>query len=689
MLDETPVPPYIDAMNDPAFDDEFLWLEDIEGTEATAWVAAQNSRTEALLRDAQFETDRKIFLDIFNADDRIPRIVQRGAFLYNFWTDEAHRRGIWRRTTLESYRTAQPVWDTLLDLDALGASEAESWVWAGSSWLPGHHQTVLIALSRGGADATVIREFDLATLQFLADGFYIPEAKTSVSWVDPDTLLVTSADGGDVTSSGYARTIRRWSRGTILAETPVIFEIDQADIYTYAAIDHDPTHGHILFARALSFFTTEYSYESATQPRITLDLPADCIIEISHGRLLVTPRRDYQTSGTIWPAGSLLCIDMANFLAGARNFVALFTPGDRTSLDSWLNFPDHLIVTILDNVSSRALFFRPDGSKATPLAGMPETSSISVQKLAPDDHTETSYLISISSFLEPDRILLGHGDNQAEPLKSARPLFDAAHLQVWQYHATAKDGTAIPYFWIGPRAAPPAGGRPTHLYGYGGFEVSLQPHYLGPTGAVWLARGGAYVIANIRGGGEFGPAWHQAGIRQGKRVAQDDFAAVAIDLATRGLAEPARILAEGGSNGGLLVGNMLTRHPDAFGAIICTVPLLDMRRYTQLLAGRSWVAEYGDPDLPADWDYLQHYSPYHIAKPGQNYPPSLFMTTRRDDRVHPGHARKMAAKMQAMKYDALYYEQLEGGHGSGADSTQRAFLAALFEAFHRRTLQCG
>ncbi len=669
--------------------DELLWLEDVEGPEAVAWVEAQNARAEATLRDDRFEADRTALEAIFDSDDRIPGIVRRGDHLYNFWTDARNKRGVWRRITMESYRSVQPEWEVLLDLDALGDAEGVSWVWGGSSWLPGNDQRALISLSRGGADAVTIREFDLAAKRFMDGGFAIPEAKGNAAWVDADTLLVTSAHGGDVTESGYARTIRRWARGGALDQASAIFEVRKSDVYGYASVDHDPAHPHTLFARAIEFFRTEYSYESPHRARQKLDLPEDCEVETGHGRLLVRLRSNWAVGGVTWRAGSLLAIGIEAFLDGARDFALVFQPSARVSLDSWLNFADHIVLAALDIVRSRILLADATDWRLRPVPGLPDAGSVHLQKLTPDDPQADGYLLWVSSFLEPDWLMLGQRDAAPETLKTLKPVFDASGFTVTQYEVIAEDGAAIPYFWIGPKGAPPLEGFATHLYGYGGFEVSLQPHYMAENGALWLARGGASVVANIRGGGEFGPDWHKAGTREGKLVAQDDFAAVAADLVRRGLSTPARILGAGGSNGGLLVGNMLTRHPDRFGAILCTVPLLDMRRYTKLLAGASWIAEYGDPDKAEDWAYLEGYSPYHLLRPGQNYPPVFFMTTRRDDRVHPGHARKMAAKMQAMGYDALYYEQLEGGHGAGADSAQRAFVTALFGSFHRLTLGTG
>lgn len=666
--------------------DKFLWLEDIEGAEAIAWVEAQNRATVARLCDPDFTHDKDILTAQFESDARIPAIVQRGPHVYNFWTDAAHPRGIWRRTTLDDYRSDAPHWDILLDLDALCASEGESWVWHGAQTLRPAHARALITLSPGGSDAGVVREFDMITRSFVPDGFTVPRAKTAIAWLDADTVLLTSAYGDDVTTSGYARTVRQWRRGTPIADAPVIFEVAANDMAAAAAISHDPAHRFVLLTRRIAFYRERHVYHAAGGAPVELDLPEDADIDIGHHRLLIRPRSPFAG----FAPGSLLVIGIEAFIAGSRGFRAVFTPTPKRALESWINLKSGIVLGMLDNVASA--IDHADATKdwaCSPIAGLPANSSIAVRELAADDEASDALLFDVSGFLTPDSLMLGTPFTAPERLKHLPSQFDATGLVVHQHEAIAADGTAIPYFLIAPDTRPPEGGFPTYLYGYGGFEISLTPHYLASQGALWLSRGGAYVIANIRGGGEFGPAWHQAGIRAGKKIAQDDFAAVAADLVARKLATSARILGSGGSNGGLLVGNMLTRHPDAFGAIICAVPLLDMRRYTKLLAGASWIAEYGDPDVAADWAFLREISAYHLVREGQHYPPIFINTTRRDDRVHPGHARKMAAKLQSLGYDALYYEQAEGGHGAGADAAQRAFFYALAFAFTRQTIGQG
>jgi prolyl oligopeptidase len=667
-------------MNDAA-DDPYLWLEEIDAPGALEWTAAQNQRTEARLCDETFAQDRAVLQRLMEADDRIPYISQVGDHVYNFWTDAAHPRGLWRRTTLADYRNPQPDWEILLDIDALGAAEGESWVWHGADFSPPPHGRALVDLSPGGGDASTVREFDLVQKCFVDGGFSIPVSKSSATWLDEDTLLIGPAHDGDVTAAGYPRTIRRLSRGMALEEAPTVFAVEPGDIA--AAVSVDPAGDFIVYIRTIEFWRNIYHYEPAGGARVQLDVPEDASLRFAHRRrLLIRLRSDWEVAGRLYPAGGLIAIGIDAFLSGGRDFAVLFTPAPRRALQSWTSVPSGVILSVLDNVVTELTYLKASEDwQAAPLSGLPATSALWCRVLAPWDLESDVLLFGVEGFLNPPTLYLGDPSGAQETLKARPAQFDATGMTVRQLEATADDGTAIPYFLIGPATPPPQ--APVYLYGYGGFEVSLTPSYAAQAGAVWCARGAFYAVANIRGGGEFGPAWHRAGMREGKRVAQDDFAAVAADIARRGLAPPARILGAGGSNGGLLIGNMLTRHPEKFGALICTVPLLDMQRYTKLLAGASWIAEYGDPDIAADWAFLQRISPYHLATAGQPYPPILIATTRRDDRVHPGHARKMAAKLQALGYDALYYEQAEGGHGAGADATQRAFIVALEYAFAR------
>ena len=680
-------------MNDQVGDeaaDPYLWLEDVTGEAALAWVDSQSGRTQAALCDASFEADRSALSAVYNSPAQIPYIRKRGPFVYNFWRDREHRRGLWRRTTLASYRTQNPDWDVLLDIDALAAVEGEDWVWHGCQTLPHLHTRGLVALSRGGADASVVREFDLTTRRFVEHGFVLPEAKQSVAWIDAETIFVASAlRDGERTHSGYARTVRRWQRGTPFEASAIVFEASETDVSVFAAHDSRPGYARDFFGRRIDFFTSELFIETPQDGRRKIEVPLDATTHVDRDFLTLRLRSDWTIGGHRYPAGSLLAMRLDEFLAGDREFSVLFTPGPRTSLEAWLSTKHHIFLNLLDNVSSRIVMATPgaEGFGQVPVEGLPDNASIGLGLL--DDEDEGEYadtlVVTITGFLTPATLGLLELGAPLEPLKAAHTAFDASNLEVTQHEAPSIDGVMIPYFQIGPRNLALDGDARVVMTGYGGFDVSMTPYYLSGDGKIWLEQGGVLVIANLRGGGEFGPAWHEAGRRAGKRLAQDDFAAIAKDLIRRGVTRPARLAAQGGSNAGLLIGNMLTRYPDLFAALWSSVPLLDMRRYTKLLAGASWIAEYGDPDVPEDWEFLRTYSPYHLVEPGRTYPPVLFTTSRRDDRVHPGHARKMAAKMLDQGYDVLFHEPGEGGHG-GSDKEHIAFVKALGWAFLKRRI---
>jgi len=682
----------------PATDDPYLWLEEIDGTAARAWVEARNSETTSALCDAQFERDKTAVLGILDAADRIPWISQRGAFVYNFWQDAEHRKGLWRCTSLDSYRTDNPDWEILLDVDLLAKNEAEDWVWRGCTTLPPHHRKGLVQLSRGGADAAVTREFDLVEKRFVDGGFYLPEAKGGAGWLDADTLLVSSALGGKVfeTVSGYARTVRLFRRGTPFEAAPVIFECERTDMSAWAVRDHGPRYPRTLFRRQIDFEHHEDFLEQGDGPRVKLDIPSDADVSLEHDWLLLNLRSAWTTGGRVYPAGALLVASLRAFLAGGREFTVLFEPSPRRFLQSFSAAGDVIALEVLDNVRSGIFFARfADGTwTVEPISGFSELSTLDISPLAVDDdewfaegERERGVFVvaSQNSLTPPTQSMIRFGETPRR-LKQSPTRFDAAGLTIAQHEAISVDGTRIPYFEIGPANARGDGSNAVLLTGYGGFQISSFPYYAATTGRLWLARGGVYVIANIRGGGEFGPDWHKAGMREGKKLAHDDFAAVAKDLIARGVTRPERLACLGGSNGGLLVGNMLTRYPELFGAIECAVPLLDMKRYTKLTAGSSWISEYGDPDNPADWAFLREISAYQAAAAGRPYPPVLFTTSGRDDRVHPGHARKMAAKLLALGYRVYFYEPPEGGHAGATDNLQLAFNIALGFAFLRKTI---
>jgi prolyl oligopeptidase len=670
-------------------DDPYLWLEEIEGARALAWVADQTKRTLARFGDARYTSDRDTLKAIFDTPERIPYVTRRGPHLYNFWQDAANPRGLWRRTTLARFRDPRPEWDVVLDLDTLATKEGEDWIWGRPTTLPPAHDRAIMCLSRGGSDAAVLREFDLSKREFVADGFALPEAKGGAAWLDADTLLLSSAFGGAdmVTTSGYARTVRLWRRGTDVAQAPVLFETAADKMAVAAGRDRSQPTETVLFHEQIGFFDLSVSLGDRNGPKTKLDLPTDIELDLDRDWLVVKRRVAWTVGGRTHPADTLLGISLSAFLAGERDFTVLFAPGPRRVLEYMLWVHGKLLLAILDELQSvfEVLTPGPGPWARTTLQGLPPIGVAHTWRLDVEDHESNGDLLAdVSNPITPSSFMLIEDGKAPAVIKQAPRLFNADGLVVTRHEAVSIDGERIPYVQTGP--AGETGDAPVHLSGYGGFGITTKPHYDASVGKLWLERGGTSVTANIRGGGEFGIPWHDAGRRAGKRLSHDDFAAVAADLVRRGVTRPGRIAAEGGSNGGILITNMLTRYPERFGALFCTIPLIDMRRYHKLLAGASWIAEYGDPDKPEDWAFLQTYSAYHAAEPGRRYPPILLATSRKDDRVHPGHARKMAEKLQTLGYEAYFYEPAAGGHGYGKDSAERAAFIALGMTFLARAI---
>ena len=668
------------AAADPA-DDPFLWLEDVEGERALEWVRAENSRSTALLEEVpEFDPIRARFLEIFDSSERIPYVKIRAGELRNFWQDAEHVRGIWRRTTLEEYRKSKPTWETLLDIDALSKADGEKWVYKGSTCLPPEYQHCMIALSPGGGDAVVYREFDTKKRAFVKDGFSVPLAKSSVDWRDVDSLWVGTDFGeGTMTTSGYARQSRLWVRGTPLAEAKLVFEVPEDWVGVHAWTSHDPERRYDLMSTTPEFFRGSY-YLMLDGRKVRLDLPEDVSFKgLFKDHLLISLRSDWEVGGRSYPQDALLAIGLDDFLEGGREFDTLFEPTERSSLKSVSTTRDSLLLATLENVRGRVYRLRLKDEKwereeiALPGAG-------SASFAATTDYAE-SWFLSYTDFLTPSSLYLVEGDKKPEPIKGTPAWFNADGMKTAQYEATSKDGTQIPYFVVTPKNFTADGSAPTTLYGYGGFEVSLLPRYSGKVGSAWLERGGVYVLANLRGGGEFGPRWHIAALKENRHKVYEDYIAVAEDLIARKISSPEHLGIMGGSQGGLLVAATFLMRPDLFGAVVSQVPLMDMQRFNKLLAGASWMGEYGNPDIPEEWAYIQTWSPYHIVQPDGDYPGVFIWTTTRDDRVHPGHARKMAAKMLDQGHEALYFENMEGGHGSGSTNEQKAYASALEWAF--------
>jgi prolyl oligopeptidase len=698
-----------DTPLDPATD-PFAWLEDVDGETALSWVRERNAHSAQVLGGPAFTETERAVREVLDSDDKIPHVSKVGEHYYNFWQDAEHERGLWRRTTLDSYRADDPEWETVLDLDALAAQEGESWVWHGASVLrptaeqlaagePRRH--ALVDLSPGGSDSDVTREFDLVTKQFVPEsegGFVRAQAKGGLSWISADAVYVYTDFGeGTMTPSGYPRQVKRWLRGTPLAEATVVYEGTDQDMYISASRSHTPGFERDLVHRALRFYANEtYLATNVGTPEQTLtkiDVPDSANVGLHREWMMVRLRDDWTVGRTTYLAGSLLATSFDDFMAGSRDLTVLFEPTPTTSLAGITWTRNHLVLNVLDDVKNLLHVLTPPtvatpggewARSELPVGGELLTVGVGAVDIVDSDDV----WVVTTGYLTPSTLgrttVAGPGETAAAPevLKSAPSYFEAAGMEVRQQFTESDDGTRVPYFVVGRAdlVSGEAGPAPTLLWGYGGFEHAILPGYSGTVGRAWLERGGVYAVANIRGGGEYGPAWHQAALKENRHRAYEDFAAVARDLVARGITVPARLGMEGRSNGGLLAGNMLTQYPELFGAIIVGVPLLDMKRYSHLLAGASWMAEYGDPDT-SDWEFVRGFSPYHLFDAARDYPPVLFTTSTKDDRVHPGHARKMAALMLAAGKDVTYYENIEGGHGGAANNAQAAYMAATHWTF--------
>lgn len=671
-----------------AEEDPYLWLEDVTGEKSLNWVRERNQKTQTHFEATEsFKQLNSDLLKILDSDERIPFVSKSGDHYYNFWRDKEHVRGIWRRTTLEEFRKPNPNWELVLDLDALAKSEDENWVWDGASLLKPDYDRALIDLSRGGADASVTREFDMTTKQFVDGGFERSEAKGGIRWIDRDSVFIyTDFGDGSQTSSGYPRIVKLWKRGTPMSDAAIVYEGKPIDMYIAAMHDDSPGFERNFVSRTLAFYNNELYLRADDGTLKQIDAPNSANKSVFHDYLMLQPREPYTVGDKTYPAGSLLVTNFNDFMDGKRDFDVAFEPTENSSLASFANTKDHLILNVLEDVKNRIYVLTPDvdGWKKEPLAGAPEIGTVEVSPV--DSDKSNAFWMTSSDYLQPTTLFYGELGGQPEQLKQLTPQYDASGLAVTQHFATSADGTRVPYFMIAKEDVKLDGENPTLLYGYGGFEISLTPGYNAGVGRAWTSQGGVYVVANIRGGGEYGPRWHQAALKQNRLRAYEDFAAVGEDLIKRGVTSKRRLGIQGGSNGGLLVGNMVALYPDLFQAAVCQVPLLDMRRFHLLLAGASWMAEYGNPDTAGEWDFIKTYSPYQNIKPNTKYPAVLFTTSTRDDRVHPGHARKMMALMESLGYDVSYYENIEGGHGGAANNEQRAYMQALAYSFLRERL---
>jgi prolyl oligopeptidase len=680
-------------------DDEYLWLEDIESDRALDWVRRQNRPTLERFESNPLYPEFKATAEkILQDKERIPYGRIRNGYVDNFWRDEDHVRGIWRRTKLEDYLEDDVPWETVLDVDALARAEEENWVFKGAAALPPEYTRRLVSLSRGGKDAHVVREFDLPTRRFVPDGFRLEEAKSRVSWYDRDTLVVGTDFGeGSLTRSGYPRVLKVWRRGQPLEEAKTIFEGEADDMIVGFSRDFRSHVPWCVFERRVDFYHGFYWLSRGLDDRAKIPVPDDAeLCGLFADRLLFLLRSDWKVArvtannalptagpkGAVVPQGSLVALGAEEIMdAGRRapSVEVLYVPDGRSSLAGVSTTEDAVLINVLQSVRGKVL--RLTLAEASDEASwrseeLPLPDNGSVQVISANEFTDKVFL-SYESFLVPERLYLAGGDAPPKVVKTLAEKFDAGKLVVDQHHAKSTDGTRIPYFVVRRKGLPRNGTNPTLLSGYGGFEIPELPSYMPVAGNLWLERGGVYVVANIRGGGEFGPRWHQAALKENRQKAFDDFLAVAEDLIAKKITSPRHLGIMGGSNGGLLVGACFTQRPELFRAVVCLVPLLDMLRYTQLLAGASWMAEYGDPDDPKMRPVIARYSPYQNVKPDVDYPEVFFLTSTKDDRVHPGHARKMVARMTGMGHKVFYYENIEGGHGAAANLLQRARREAL------------
>ncbi len=676
--------------------DPYIWMEEIEGERAIAWAKAENERSLRLLQaDPQFAGLHADALAILNAKDRIPGVRFAGNDeLRNFWQDADHVRGIWRRTTLESYRTQTPEWEVLLDVDALSKSEAANWVWSGTDCLPPEDRLCLVSLSDAGKDAVTVREFDTRVRAFVEGGFRLPEGKHRLSWLDADTILIaTEWEPGQLTTAGYPYVIKSIKRGQALSEAHELFRGDARDggygVDPNVLRDADGHVRGIVASRPLDTFTAEYYLIGDRAQKLPLPLQAT-LQTFLQGRIIFTLEED-------WPArnlkqGDLAAYDLAALKADADNAVPqlVLRPGARESIEEVASTRNKLVVALYENVKGAVVTFEVNGDTwvRNKLDQLPGNSSIGV--VTTSDRSD-QLIASIAGFLTPTTHWLADAaTGRVERLKALAPRFDASNLQVEQMEATSTDGAKIPYFVVRPKGVGLVGAAPALLYAYGGFQVSMTPWYSSIIGKLWLERGGTFVVANIRGGGEFGPAWHNAGLKENRQKVFDDFFAVSEDLIARKITSARRLGIMGGSNGGLLMGVALTQRPELYHAVVIQVPLFDMIRYTQIGAGASWVGEYGDPAIPAERAILERYSPYQKLQAGKRYPEVFLETSTADDRVHPAHARKAAARLAELGYPYFYYENMEGGHSAGANLNQVALTNALeFTYLSRQLMGCG
>ncbi len=677
-------------------DDPFLWLEEVEGENALDWVRAKNAETlSALEADPRFEPMYEEAKAILNSTARVPDGSIHAGHVYNFWQDGDHVRGLWRRASVKSYRTGDPKWETVIDYDKLAADEGRNWISGSISCLSPAYVRCMVELSDGGKDAGYWREFNTETKMFVEGGFSLDEGKSNVAWINEDTLLVGADLGeGSLTTSGYPKAVRVWKRGASVEEAPVLLEGEETDVAVFPSTDHDENGAHVFAIRAVDFFGSEFHYApngEGAPAKLPLPRKSD-LFGVLDGRAIFLIRENWAYGDKEYPSGVLIAYDLKSGEAEIA-----FAPNAAQAIDdnSVQIGKTDMIVRYLDDVSGKAARLKRDKKtgewKFAPI-GLPANGVVKI--ISAGGGTDDA-IFSYESMTSPNALYYVTAKNRISKIMEAPAFYDAAGVVVEQRFATSKDGTKVPYFVMAKDSVLKAGDAPTVQYGYGGFLNPILPvYYEDPSrpqhgalaGKMWVARGGVLVLSNIRGGSEYGPDWHSAALKENRQKSFDDFIAVSEDLIKTGVTSPQKLGAIGRSNGGLLMGAILTQRPDLYAAIDCGVPLFDMKRYNKLLAGASWMAEYGNPDVPEEWEYISKYSPYQNLKKGVDYPKVFFYTSTKDDRVHPGHARKAVARMSELGHAPFYYENIEGGHGGTANQDQLAYRTALEYAYFAHML---
>ncbi|PWK17937.1 prolyl oligopeptidase family serine peptidase [Xanthomarina spongicola] len=661
-----------------AQEDKYLWLEEVDGKVALEFVETQNKATiEELGAEKDFQDIYDKSLAIYNSTERIAYPSILGNYVYNFWRDKDHVRGVWRRSLLKDYTNGNPVWETLLDIDALSEADDIKWVYKGSSGLYPDYNRFLVRLSKGGGDAVVTKEFDVNSKQFLEYGFKVDESKGSSSYVDENTLIITTDFGkGTLTTSGYPRQVKLWKRGTPLKDAQQIFEGDTTNVQVFGYVLRDGSKAYTMVRQSIDFYTGK-TFVWRNNKAIALDIPEDASTNgILNNQLILKLKSDWTVNTKTYKTGTLISLNFTELLKGNKDIQVIIEPDEFSSISRVSTTKNKLLIDLLSNVTSQLYIYSfNNGTWSNEKVKAPDFGTISI--VSTNDLSD-KYFFNFQNFITPSTLYSADASNNTfKAYQSLPAFFDASKYEIKQYKAKSKDGTMIPYFMVAAKDIKNDGTNPTLVFAYGGFEVSSRPFYGATFGVSWLDKGGVFVLANIRGGGEFGPKWHQDGVKEKRQNVFDDLYAVSEDLITKKVTAPKHLGVMGGSNGGLLVGVAFTQRPDLYNAIVCQVPLLDMKRYNKLLAGASWMGEYGNPDLPEEWEYIKKYSPYQNLKEGMNYPEVYFGTSTRDDRVHPGHARKMVAKMNDMGYKTYYYENTEGGHAGSSTNEQSAKSDAL------------